>query len=95
MTISYGATSRGIAEQIKNTHFKPVDPVKGKKLTFILITNELNKTEFDIYLDLKQLAALGKAIHSSLYEEFPNLTILVKYLKDINKMLKKINIPTI
>lgn len=95
MTISYGATSRGIAEQIKNTHFKPVDPVKGKKLTFVLITNELNKTKFDIYLELKQLAALGKAIHSSLYEEFPNLTILVKYLKDINKMLKKINIPTI
>jgi hypothetical protein len=33
LTISYGATNKGIAEQIKNAHFKPVDPVKGKKLT--------------------------------------------------------------
>jgi DNA-directed RNA polymerase len=95
MKISYGTTSRGIADQLKMDHFRQLDLVKGQKLTFVLINKEFNKTKFDIYLTLKQLHALAKAIHSVLYEVFPNLTILVKYLKDMNKLLKKLKLPAI
>jgi len=80
---------------LKIEHFRQLDLVKGKKLTFMLISKEFNKTEFDIHLTYKQLYILGKAIHSVLYEVFPDLTILVKYLKDMNKMLKILNLPTI
>jgi DNA-directed RNA polymerase len=96
MTISYGSTSKGIADQIKMNHFRQVDNfVKGKKLIFKLISKEFNNSESDIYLDLKQFLALGKAIHSVLYEVFPYLKILVKYLKDMNKMLIKLRLTTI
>lgn len=95
MTISYGATTRGIAEQLKNNHFRQIDLVKGKSLTYELISKEFNKTDFDIHLTVKQIYVLAKAIHSVLYDVFPNLTILVKYLKDMNKLLKKLKLPTI
>nr|QWO71405.1 RNA polymerase [Termitomyces sp. K1Ag] len=95
MKISYGTTTRGITEQLRKDHFRQLDLVKGKKLTFLLINNEFNNTKFDIYLNFKQLHALAKAIHSVLYEVFPNLTILVKYLKDMNKLLKGLKLPAI
>nr|QWO71408.1 RNA polymerase [Termitomyces sp. K2P1] len=95
MKISYGTTTRGIMEQLRKDHFRQLDLVKGKKLTFLLKNNEFNNTKFDIYLNFKQLLALAKAIHSVLYEVFPNLTILVKYLKDMNKLLKDLKLPTI
>nr|QWO71409.1 RNA polymerase [Termitomyces sp. T123] len=95
MTISYGSTSRGIAEQLKINNFKQLNLVKGKKLTYLLKDKELNKTEYEIHLTAKQIFVLGKAIHSVLYEVFPNLTILVKYLKDMNKLLKYLKLPTI
>lgn len=46
MTISYGSTSRGIAEQLKINHFRLLDLVKGKSLTYVLISKEFNKTDF-------------------------------------------------
>jgi DNA-directed RNA polymerase len=95
MTISYGATSRGIGDQLIINNFKQLDLVKGKRLTYVLTKKEFNKTEFDIHLTVKQIFVLGKAIHSVLYEVFPNLTILVKYLKDMNKLLKIFKLPTI
>jgi len=95
MTISYGATSRGIADQLKINHFRQLDLVKGKSLTYMLISKEFNKTEFDIHITVRQIYVLAKAIHSVLYDVFPNLTILVKYLKDVNKLLKKLKLPTI
>lgn len=61
----------------------------------MLISKEFNKTYFDIHLTVKQIYVLAKAIHSVLYDVFPNLTILVKYLKDMNKLLKKLKLPTI
>lgn len=95
MTISYGSTSRGIAEDLKMNHFKQNNLVKGKSLTYLLTNKEFNKTDNDINLNLKQIFSLGKAIHSVLYEVYPNLTILVKYLKDMNKLLKILKLPTI
>lgn len=95
MTISYGSTSRGIAEQLKMNHFKQNNLVKGKTLTYLLTNKEFNKTDNDIHLNLKQIFRLGQAIHSVLYEVYPNLTILVKYLKDMNKLLKLLKLPTI
>jgi hypothetical protein len=59
------------------------------------MSKQFNKADFDIYLDYKQLYALGEAIHSVLFEVFPDLKILVKYLKNMNKMLRKLNLPTI
>lgn len=95
MTIAYGSTSRGIGDQLKINHFRQLDLVKGKKKAYVLINKEFNKTEFDIHLTLKQITVLAKAIHSVLYDVFPNLTILVKYLKDMNKMLKKLKLHTV
>jgi DNA-dependent RNA polymerase len=95
MTISYGSTSRGIAEQLKINNFKQLDLVKGKKVTYVLTKKEFNKTDSDIHLTVKQIFVLAKAIHSVLYEVFPNLTILVKYLKDMNLLLKILKLPTI
>jgi len=46
-------------------------------------------------MNLKQISALGTAIHSELYATFSNLTILVKYLKDMNRLLKKLNLSTV
>jgi hypothetical protein len=63
--------------------------------TFILKNREFNKTVFYIILITKQLSALGTARCSVLYYTFPNLTVLVKYLKDMNKMLKKLKLATI
>lgn len=95
MTVTYGSTSRGIANRLKTEFFKQNDLVKGKKPLFTLLDNSLNKTEFDIQLTYSQLFALGKAIHSVLYEAFPDLTLLVKYLKEMNNALKKLKLATI
>jgi DNA-directed RNA polymerase len=95
MTITYGATARGITEDLRNSHFKQNELVKGEKNTFTLKIKEFNKTKFDLQLTLTQLLYLGKAIHSVLFEVYPDLTIFVKYLKDMNKMLKRLKLPTI
>jgi len=95
MTISYGATNRGISEQLRTDHFRQNDLEKDKKLSFLLINNKFNKTNFDINLTYRQVSYLGKAIHSVLFDVFPNLNTLVNYLKNMNKMLKGINQPTI
>jgi DNA-directed RNA polymerase len=95
MTIPYGVSSRGIADQLKTDHFKKMDLVKGNVNLFVLKDKEFNKTPFDIFLTLKQISVLGSSIHSVLYDTFPNLTILVKYLKDMNSLLKKLKISTV
>jgi DNA-dependent RNA polymerase len=95
MTISYGSTGRGISDKIKSDHFRQLDLVKGENVKYLLISKQFNKSEFDIHLNNKQLLKLGEAIHSVLFERFPDLTILVKFLKDMNKLLRNIKLPTI
>jgi hypothetical protein len=97
MTITYGAKTRGIANDVRNTHFRANDLVKGEKATLKLINKEFNKTKYDIHLTYYQLFFFffGKAIHSVLFEVYPELTIFVNYLRAMNKMLKKLNLPTI
>lgn len=95
MTISYGSTAKGIADKLKSDHFKRLDLVKGEKVKYLLISKEFNKSEFDIHLTNGQILKLGGAIHSVLFDRFPNLTILVKFLKDLNKLLRSIKLPTI
>jgi DNA-directed RNA polymerase len=95
MTIPYGVSSRGITDQLKIDHFRSLDLIKGKPRSYILKNRDFNKAVFDIILNTKQISALGTAIHSVLYDTFPNLTVLVKYLKDMNRMLKKLKLATI
>jgi DNA-directed RNA polymerase len=95
MTIPYGVSSRGIADQLITDHFKKMDLAKGNVNLFVLKEKEFNKTQFDIFLTLKQISVLGSSIHSVLYDTFPNLTKIVKYLKDMNSLLKKLKLPTV
>jgi DNA-dependent RNA polymerase len=95
MTISYGSTGKGISDKIKSDHFRRFDLVKGENVKYLLINKQFNKSVFDIYLNERQLLKLGGAIHSVLFERFPDLTILVNFLKDMNKLLRNIKLPTI
>jgi DNA-directed RNA polymerase, mitochondrial len=91
MTIPYGATVRGIVNQIKTEFFHIVVVEKGKPL-YGLIDNKYDKYNYGFHLNYKEINALGKILHDILYETFDSLTLLVKYFKDMNKQLKKLNL---
>jgi DNA-directed RNA polymerase len=94
MTIPYGATIRGITNQLKTDFFKVVGLENGKPI-YSLIENKYNKINFDFNLNYKEINALGKILHDILYETFDSLTLLVDYFKEMNKKLKKLNLNTI
>jgi DNA-directed RNA polymerase, mitochondrial len=91
MTIPYGATIRGIVNQLKTDFFQITEVVKGKPL-YGLIDDKYNKYKIDFNLNYKEINALGRILHDILYETFGNLTLLVDYFKDMNKQLKKLNL---
>ena len=99
MTIPYGATVIGIADQIKDqfftTHYrKPVNTKGDKDLNKynLLRTNEFNNTEFELFLTDKDIYKLADIIYKVLYESHPTLTLFVKYLKSMNKLLKLLDL---
>lgn len=94
MTIPYGATVRGIVNQLK-TEFFLFDGVVDRKPTYKLIDDKYNKYNHDFSLNNKEINALGKIIHDILYETFDSLKELVKYLKCMNKKLKILNLQPI
>ena len=88
MTIPYGATIRGIFNQLKSDHFYFYKNI-NKNSTYMLIDKTYNKFNIDFYLNNKEINCLAKIIHNVLYKSFPSLKILVIYLKNINTFLKK------
>jgi DNA-directed RNA polymerase len=92
MTISYGVTIRGVIDQLKSDQFKLVDRIKGKN-TYTLKINKDNN--FYFYLNDKEIYQLSKIMHNILYKTFPSLSLLVEYLKNINRLLKSLNLNTI
>jgi hypothetical protein len=91
MTIPYGATIRGIVNQLKEKFFQ-FYKIVDKKPTYKLIDSKYDKSEYGFYLNNKQINALGTILHDILYDTFDSLKELVKYLKEMNKKLKKLNL---
>lgn len=103
MTVPYGVSISGMKDQLIEDHFIKVSiPVsiitsnsKKKKVLYKFKTDEFLENKEDIelkYLEGKEIYKLGKLIHSSLYETYPNLTKLVKYLKEMNILFKRFNL---
>lgn len=91
MTIPYGITQRGLTEDLRETFFRNVSGSDYK-----LKDKEFNKLkESSLFLNLSSINVLGKIIYSELFESYPNLQKLVKYLKDMNKVLKELNLSVI
>jgi hypothetical protein len=97
MTIPYGATIRGIADQIKSQFFiETFVEIDGKnKLFYQLTNNDLNKSSFELKLTGSIIHKLASIIYSILYNSHPTLNHFVNYLKSMNKLLKKLNLSTI
>jgi hypothetical protein len=91
MTIPYGATVRGIVNQLKTEFFKLDGFEKGKPV-YSLIDNKYNKDNLDFNLSYKEINALGKILHDILYETFDSLKLLVSYFKKMNQKLKTLNL---
>jgi hypothetical protein len=101
MTIPYGSTKRGIADKLKNEHFE-FSKVINKKPYFTLINDAFKtiKTENEIantkiYFSNSEINKLASVIHELLYDSFESLKLLVNYFKEMNKLLKKLNLSTI
>jgi DNA-directed RNA polymerase, mitochondrial len=96
MTIPYGVTTRGISSQLIKEFFILLNPVKGSKRAFILQDkNFLKNQDINLTLTFKEIFKLAEIIHNVLYNSFPNLTVVVKYLKDINRFLKLLGLSTV
>lgn len=76
-----GTTTNDIPDEFKFNHFKKLDLVKCKKLTYIWLKLQYNKTDQDLLITDKQIFVLGKAIHYVLQDIYLLLNILVNYLK--------------
>lgn len=105
MTIPYGVTIQGIKEQLIEEFFvltgeQNIYLVTTKKQTIKKATNIYKLKDKSFLIDPNQefkitgtkLHQLAKLIHSTLYQTFPNLTVLINYLQDINSFLNKINL---
>jgi DNA-directed RNA polymerase len=91
MTIPYGVTPRGIANQLKTDHFSLGKKIDNKQ-TYVLKDNKFKNTEIDVYFTYKEIFKLSQIIHSVLYDTFPTIKSLVEYLKEINSFLKKLTL---
>jgi hypothetical protein len=95
MTIPYGVSVKGICEQLINDFFILSDKKKNNNRIYLLINKNYHKFNSDFYLNYKELFKLSSLLHNILYTAFPELLILVNYLKNMNKFLKKLNLSTI
>lgn len=91
MTVPYGVTKRGIADQLKTEFFK-LERWKDKKPEYVLLDNTFNKDNIKFYLSNLEINCLASIIHNILYETFPILKELISYLKNMNKFLKQLNL---
>jgi len=87
MTVPYGATVRGIENQLKADHFKSIGLNQ-----YILKNNLFNKEGSEFHLTNKEIGKLAKILHDVLYSSFPELLTLVTYLKQMNKFLKALSL---
>jgi hypothetical protein len=78
MTIPYGATIRGIINQLKSQFFEYVGLI-DKRVSYKLTYNNYNKSVVDIYLSFSELSYLSTIIHDILYDTFPILRELVTF----------------
>ena len=72
MTIPYGTSKRGIAEKLKEEHFK-YEGIVDRKPTFILIKDIYKKDNLDFYLTNTEINKLASIIHELLYDSFGSL----------------------
>ena len=107
MTIPYGVTIRGIKDQLISDFFtKSNDKIKytvtgtsqtiNKVSALYKLNNKKHLKNQDNYdnfrLSGSEIMKLAKIIHSTLYDTYPSLTLLVQYLKSMNSLLMKLNL---
>lgn len=95
MTIAYGVTVKGICEQLfsgANKQFTRVDDIK---ILYSLIDSEFGDT--NLVFTYKEIFKLSEIIHDVLFDSYPSLKKLVKYLNEIASFIQNLgmNIPVI
>jgi len=105
MNISYGVTIKGIKDQLISDFFiktteKYIYTVNTKDHKIEKVSNLykirddkfLLKPDQNFRISGTNIMKLASIIHSTLFQTYPNLLLLVNYLKDINKFLKVLSL---
>jgi len=89
MTTPYNVTIKGVVDHLKSESF--VKKIIDKNILYFPI----NSSNTNNYLTGSDLFALGKIIHSILYETHPELQNVVNYFKDIVSIMNELNLPVV
>lgn len=95
MTKAYNVTTYGINEQLKSNLNKIPKKIvsKGKEITvYDYIVPASNKEGF-IILDVYETEKMGDIISENIFNKYPSLHNIYKYLMNMSKILVKLNIP--
>lgn len=92
MTIAYGVTVKGVCEQLISSQF---DRVSDTKRVYSLNNPEFGNT--NLVFSYKEIFKLSEIIHDVLFDSYPSLRELVKYLNAITYFIHslKMGIPVI
>lgn len=91
MTITYGATERGIYEQIVSKFFQKDERHKATWLNFVCIDSDIASK--DVVFTQKNIILLSKIIYNSLFKIHPNLSTLMSYFHSMVEVLCELDLP--
>nr|AAD31445.1 RNA polymerase [Neurospora intermedia] len=91
MTITYGATERGIYDQIVSKFFQKDEWNKTAGLHFVCIDSDIAPK--DVVFTQKNILLWSKIIYNSLFKIHPNLNTLMVYFNSIVKVLCELDLP--
>jgi len=84
MTIPYGVTKKGVKNQLTSEHF--IEVSKGSFKANPMFIEECFK---DTIFNSKDIGVIANIIHNVLFDSYPILTKLVKYIKSMNNFIFK------
>jgi DNA-directed RNA polymerase len=90
MTISYGVTPKGIANQLLEDHFKFSGKINNKSI-YIPKNEDYNNIE----LYKNEINKLSEIIYNLLFKVHPLLDELINYFNNMVKLLNKFNLPIV
>ena len=91
MTITYGATQRGIYDQIVSKFFQKDERHKARGLNFVCIDSDIAPE--NVVFTQKNIFLLSKIIYDSLFKIHPNLRTLMSYFNSIVEVLCVLDLP--
>lgn len=92
MTIPYGISAFGIKDQLINDFFNLRNLKLNNRKCYTVKDPKLIKVNYEVFFTGRSIFKLAEILHNVLYNTFPNLSIFVDWLKNINNMLKKLNL---